>query len=123
MNKHKKLQSSTPLDKRSIDIRTQIIKVLQVAGRGHIGAAFSLVEILRVLYDQILIYDPSKPQWHNRDRFVLSIGHGCLALFAILAVKGFFPENAVEYFVSYFDYSSLRLISRARTRSSRRIHR
>jgi len=100
MNKHKKLQSSTPLDKRSIDIRTQIIKVLQVAGRGHIGAAFSLVEILRVLYDQILIYDPSKPQWHKRDRFVLSKGHGCIALYAILAEKGFFPENELWKFCS-----------------------
>lgn len=100
MDKHKKLQSSTSLDKRSIDIRTQIIKVLQVAGRGHIGAAFSLVEILRVLYDQILIYDPLKPQWHKRDRFVLSKGHGCIALYAILAEKGFFPENELWKFCS-----------------------
>jgi transketolase len=56
------------------------------------GSAFSLVEILRVLYDEVLRYDPRRPAWPARDRCILSKGHGCLALYAILAEKGFFPE-------------------------------
>jgi transketolase len=48
--------------------------------------------MLRVLYDHVLRYDPGRPLWEGRDRMILSKGHGCLALYAILADKGFFPE-------------------------------
>lgn len=53
----------------------------------------SIVEIVRVLYDDIMKYDPASPHWKDRDRFILSKGHGCLALYVILAEKGFFPED------------------------------
>jgi transketolase len=66
--------------------------MLQKGGRGHVGSAFSLVEILRVLYDDVLKYDAKNPRWAQRDRFILSKGHGCLALYVLLAEKGFFPE-------------------------------
>ncbi len=82
----------TPLDRRSLELRSQIVRMLEKGGRGHVGSAFSLVEILRVLYDEILKYDPRKPQWPDRDRLILSKGHGCLALYVLLAEKGFFPE-------------------------------
>jgi transketolase len=52
-----------------------------------------LVEILRVLYDDILNYDSNEPKWPGRDRFVLSKGHGCFALYVLLSEKGFFPES------------------------------
>ncbi|MEY4401480.1 MAG: hypothetical protein RL072_1345 [Actinomycetota bacterium] len=52
-----------------------------------------MVEILRVLYDSILRYRAVDPGWQDRDRFILSKGHGCLALYAILADKGFFPRE------------------------------
>jgi transketolase len=80
------------LDERSKALRRTIIRTLEAGQRGHVGAAFSLVEILRVLYDDVMRYDASNPRWPGRDRFVLSKGHGCLALYAILAEKGFFPE-------------------------------
>jgi transketolase len=80
------------LDDRSKALRRTIIRTLEAGQRGHVGAAFSLVEILRVLYDDVLSYDARNPQWPGRDRFLLSKGHGCLALYAILADKGFFPE-------------------------------
>jgi transketolase len=67
--------------------------MVESSGRGHVGSAFSLVEILRVLYDNVLRYDPRNPKWPKRDRFILSKGHGCLALYALLAEKGFFPES------------------------------
>jgi transketolase len=86
------------LDQRSVALRKTIIRTLEAGQRGHVGAAFSLVEILRVLYDDVLKYDSRRPKWAERDRFVLSKGHGCLALYAILADKGFFPEAELSTF-------------------------
>jgi transketolase len=80
------------LDPRSKMLRRTIVRTLAAGRRGHVGAAFSIVEILRALYDTVLIYDPQKPRWPDRDRFILGKGHGCLALYAVLADKGFFPE-------------------------------
>ena len=57
------------------------------------GSAMSLIEILRVLYDDILKYDPKKPNYKDRDRLILSKGHGCLALYALLVDKNFFEKN------------------------------
>lgn len=62
------------------------------------GSALSLVEILRVLYDDVLQYDPHNPNWLDRDRFILSKGQGCLALYALLADKGFFPNFELDRF-------------------------
>jgi transketolase len=84
--------NTTPLDRRSRELRRQIVRMLQKGGRGHVGSAFSLVEILRVLYDDILKYDPKQPRWPERDRLILSKGHGCLALYVLLAEKGFMAE-------------------------------
>ena len=84
--------NTTKLDARSLALRRQIVRTLEKGGRGHVGSAFSLVEILRVLYDDVLKYDPKNPRWTGRDRCILSKGHGCLALYVLLAEKGFFPE-------------------------------
>ncbi len=87
-------QSVTPaLDERSIALRKTIIRVLEAGQRGHLGAALSLVEILRVLYDDVLTFDPANSRWPERDRFILSKGHGCIALYVLLADKGFIPES------------------------------
>jgi len=87
-----------PLDGRSRTLRLAIVDAFASAGRGHLGSAFSLVEILRVLYDDILRFDPARPRWPGRDRMILSKGHGCLALYAILADKGFFPAAELARF-------------------------
>lgn len=79
-----------PLDERSTLLRRQIVQMLIDAGRGHLGSSLSLVEIFRVLYDDILKYDSARPDWVERDRCILSKGHGCLALYLLLAEKGFF---------------------------------
>ena len=89
------------LDKRSKDLRRTIVSVLHKARRGHVGAAYSLIEILRVLYDDILHFDPQNPRWAHRDRCILSKGHGCLALYALLADKGFFPQDELAKFCTY----------------------
>lgn len=90
--------NTTPLDARSRHLRRQIVRTLEKGGRGHVGSAFSLVEMLRVLYDEVLRYDPKNPRWPERDRFILSKGHGCLALYVLLAEKGFFPEDELWKF-------------------------
>ncbi|MBN2459198.1 transketolase [Candidatus Woesearchaeota archaeon] len=89
---------STKLDKRSLELRKQIVNMMKKAGKGHPASAFSIVEIIRVLYDDILKYNPKNPKWALRDRFILSKGHGCLALYVILAEKGFFPKEELDRF-------------------------
>ena len=94
---HQKMTSSS-LDNRSRDLRRIIIRMLDASRRGHLGSALSTIEILRVLYDDILRYNPENPGWEYRDRCILSKGHGCLALYAILADKGFFPRSELWKF-------------------------
>ena len=84
------------LDKRSKYLRQLIVQSLIGGGRGHMGSAMSLVEILRVLYDEFIKFDPKKPKNKNRDRLILSKGHGCLALYAILADKKFIKSTDLD---------------------------
>lgn len=86
------------LDARSKDLRRRIVRVLAAGQRGHLGAACSLVEILRVLYDDVMRYDAARPDWTQRDRFILSKGHGCIALYVMLADKGFIDESELRRF-------------------------
>jgi transketolase len=90
--------TSPPLDSRSMELRRLVVRALDGGGRGHIGSSMSLIEILRVLYDDILRYQPDDPKWSDRDRFILSKGHGCLAQYALLADKGFIPVSELDQF-------------------------
>jgi transketolase len=91
-------RSHAPLDARSLHLRRLIVRALEGGGRGHIGSSMSPVEMIRVLYDDVMRYRADEPRWIGRDRFILSKGHGCLALYAVLADKGFFPESALDDF-------------------------
>lgn len=86
------------LDRRSKDLRRMIVEMLRDGRRGHLGASFSPVEILRVLYDDIMRFKADEPWWPLRDRFILSKGHGCLAQYVFLAEKGFFPKEELTRF-------------------------
>ncbi|MCG8524777.1 MAG: transketolase [Opitutales bacterium] len=86
------------LDKRSKALRKEMLKMLLAGKRGHLASALSLVEIFRVLYDDILTFNPKEPKWPGRDRCILSKGHGCMALYAILADKGYFPRQELKKF-------------------------
>lgn len=86
------------LDDRSKSLRMLIVRALRGAKRGHIGSALSVLEIIRVLYDDVLRYDAARPEWPERDRCILSKGHGCLALYAMLADKAFFPQTELDRF-------------------------
>ncbi|KPJ95686.1 MAG: transketolase [Gammaproteobacteria bacterium SG8_11] len=86
------------MDERSKHLRRLVIKALQGADRGHVAPSLSLIEILRVLYDSFLNVKASDPTWPLRDRCILSKGHGCLALYAVLADKGFFSQEELNKF-------------------------
>lgn len=94
-------ETRTRLDERSRHIRRQIVRVLERSGRGHLGTSLSLVEILRVLFDNVLRYDATNPTWSKRDRFILSKGHGCITLYVLLQEKGFFPEEELWKFCQF----------------------
>ncbi|MDA9696724.1 transketolase [Candidatus Pelagibacter sp.] len=91
-----KPELSIKLDKRSLYLRSLVVDCLFGGGRGHMGSAMSLIEILRVLYDGYLRFNPKNPRQFNRDRLILSKGHGCLALYAILADKKFFSKKILK---------------------------
>ncbi|MFH0966029.1 MAG: transketolase [Planctomycetota bacterium] len=74
-------------------MRRLILEAAHRAGAGHTGGALSIVEILAVLYRRILRIDPARPRWEARDRFILSKGHAAIALYAALALRGYFPEE------------------------------
>ena len=92
---------ATPLDARSIALRHLVMRTLKGGGRGHIGSTLSLIEILRVLYDDIMRYDPKNPDWDHRDRFILSKGHGCIAQYVMLADKGFIDPTHLDTFCRF----------------------
>ena len=90
---------NTPkLDERSLHLRRLMVRMLKGCNRGHIGSTLSLIEIVRVLYDDVLKHDPKNPKWEERDVFLLSKGHGCIAQYAILADHGYFPEEEMDKF-------------------------
>ncbi len=71
-------------------VRLHSIKMIYDAGSGHPGGSLSSADILTALYFHIMKHDPKKPDWADRDRFVLSKGHGAPALYAVLAEAGYF---------------------------------
>ncbi len=78
--------------KKAYKCRKNILKMMKNA-EGHIGGAFSSLDIITVLYNKILRHKPLEPKWPDRDRFILSAGHKCLALYTVLAQQGYFDEN------------------------------
>jgi len=90
--------STASLDERSRYLRSLVVRGLEGGGRGHIGSSMSLIEILRVLYDDIMNYRADQPEWPERDRCILSKGHGCLAQYALLCDKGFVPMEELDRF-------------------------
>lgn len=81
------------LKKKAVELRKDIIKMLYMAGSGHPGGSLSIVEILVALYYKKMKYDPKNHLKRDRDKLLLSKGHACPALYAVLADKGFFPKD------------------------------
>ncbi len=83
------------LENIAYEIRRLTVEMITYSQWGHIGGSFSLAELLAVLYFQAMNVDPANPQWEERDRLVLSKAHASPALYAALALRGYFPVEAV----------------------------
>jgi transketolase len=86
-------------------IRRHCVLMTGRANASHIGSSLSTADLLAVLYSQFLRFDAARPDWPERDRFILSKGHGCAALYAVLAERGYFPVERLDTF--YQDGSPL----------------
>lgn len=89
------------LEQKAAQIRQDIIRMIHKAGAGHPGGSLSSVEMITALYFHILNIDPANPHWPDRDRFILSKGHGCPALYAALAHRGYFPISELNSLRQY----------------------
>jgi transketolase len=84
------------LEKRARFIRWETVRLIAIAKSGHYTSVFSCAEILAVLYDHVMRYDPSDPAWPDRDRFVMGKGHAAVGFYPVLADVGFFPPNWLD---------------------------
>lgn len=81
---------------RALEMRRDIVKMLTKAGSGHTGGSLSAADIVASLYFWEMRVDPARPDWEDRDRFVLSKGHAAPVLYTALAHKGFFPREQLS---------------------------
>lgn len=77
-------------------LRADALRMIHRAGASHAGACLSMADLLAVLYGRVLDVDPARPDWPDRDRFILSKGHGAAIVYAALAERGFFPREWLE---------------------------
>jgi len=81
------------LSEKARRLRGHIVRMVAAAGSGHCGGSLSAIDILTYLYTHELRVRPHEPQWPDRDRFLLSKGHCAPALYAVLAERGYFPQE------------------------------
>jgi transketolase len=84
-----KTTSLTELKRLANRMRIEIVRMIGAAGSGHPGGSLSEVELLTALYFRVMKHDPKNPKWADRDRFILSKGHGCPALYVAMAEAGY----------------------------------
>ena len=86
------------LEEIARNVRCSILTMVKEAGVGHIGGSLSVTDILVALYFKVLNIDPENPAWEDRDRLILSKGHGATAIYSTLAERGFFPKEEFKTF-------------------------
>lgn len=86
------------LQQTARQMRVSIIDVMAWSGGAHVGGSLSIVDILTICYFRYLRVDPANPDWPDRDRFVLSKGHGASGFIPALALKGYFPAEELKSF-------------------------
>jgi transketolase len=90
--------ASDDLDALSARTRALILESIHPAGAGHIGGPLSATDLLVHLYFRTLNIDPARPDWPERDRFILSKGHSSIALYTVLALRGYLPVEELRTF-------------------------
>ena len=96
MKQFKPQNSVAELKEIAKQMRIAILKMLHRAGSGHTGGSLSCVELISGLYFSELRHDPCNPSWEDRDRFVISKGHGCPTVYVALAFAGYFPLTELD---------------------------
>jgi len=91
-----KTQLNIPIAELARRIRKHSILMTSRANASHIASSLSIADILAVLYGKVLRFDAQRPDWAERDRFILSKGHGCAALYGVLAECGYFPMDWLD---------------------------
>ena len=79
-------------------VRRDVVRMTHRARSSHVGTSLSMADLLAVLYTDVLRINPNEPDAADRDRFILSKGHGCAGLYAVLAERGFFPLEWLDEF-------------------------
>ncbi|WP_409262007.1 transketolase [Pseudomonas putida] len=92
--------SLSALAERAYNIRRHALRMGQVQGQGYVGQALGAADLLAVSYFHALRYQPHNPEWEQRDRFYLSIGHYAIALYAALIEAGVIPLEELETYGS-----------------------
>lgn len=95
------MESDKKLRKIANDLRRTALTMIYEAGSGHPGSSLSEAEIIAALYFKVLKVDPNNPLWPERDRFILSKGHGSPTLYAALSKRGFFDSEELDHFREY----------------------
>jgi len=88
------------LELKALAARKNVLRMIKAGAAGHVGGALSIIDTLTALYFKVMKIDPNNPKWAERDRFVLSAGHKCLALYAVLAEAGFFEKDILDTYGS-----------------------
>ncbi len=86
---------------KSVEVRKEIIKLVVTAGGGHVGGGLSMTEILLAMYYHVLNIDPKNPKKEDRDRFILSKGHGGVGICPVLADVGYYDHCMMDDFNQY----------------------
>ena len=76
--------------------RLNVVRMLRASGHGHIGGTYSSIDMVTALYFYKMNVNPEKPDWEDRDRFLLSAGHKSMVQYAVLAEKGYFPKEILD---------------------------
>jgi transketolase len=88
--------SLTALKARAKNLRRHVLRMAEVVGQGYVGQGLAISDLLTVLYFHEMRYDPQRLDWPDRDRFILSIGHYSIGLYAALAETGVFPLEELD---------------------------
>jgi transketolase len=102
------------LEDRAKFIRTETVRLTRIAGAGHYSSTFSCAEILSALYYAQMRIEPSRPDWDNRDRFVMSKGHAAIGLYPVLADLGYFDPAELDTYTrlgsNYGDHPDMKKV-------------
>ena len=93
--------SKQDLREKARMIRLETLRLTDICGSGHYGSAFSMAELVAVLYYQLLHVDPKNAKWPDRDRFTMGKGHAAIGLYPVLADLGFFPTDWLDSYTRF----------------------